>query len=350
MPSPTRKPKRLRAGDTVAVLSPSWGGPSVFPHIHEAGLRVLRERFGLNVREWPTTRASAEQLAKAPQARARELQEALLSPEVKAVLASIGGEDSMLLLPHLDPERLRQAEPKVLMGFSDTTTLLTWFHLQGWVTFHGPSVMAGFAQAPSLPDAFTTHVRTMLFEPSDTYEYRPYESWTERYLDWANPAHGAGVTPPRPNASGFRFLQGHGRVAGPLFGGCIEVLEFLKGTRFWPTPEFWDGRILFLETSEEKPSPQQVRRMLRNYGLQGVFDRISGLLMGRARDYSEEEKRTLDQFLVEVVAEEFGRPHLPIVTNMDFGHTDPQLILPLGVQAEVDCDQRRIQLLEPPVL
>lgn len=345
-----RKPARLCVGDTVAVLSPSWGGPSVFPHIHEAGLRVLHERFGLKVREWPTTRASAALLAKEPLARAREFQEALLSPEVKAVITSIGGDDSMRLLPHLNPEMLRQAMPKVVMGYSDATTLLTWLHLQGWVTFHGPSVMAGLAQAPSLPDSFTAHVRALLFEPADTYEYRPYDTWTERYLDWNEPSHGAGVAPLRPNPTGFRFLQGRGRIEGPLFGGCIEVLEFLKGTRFWPAADFWNGRILFLETSEEKPTPTQVLRMLRNYALQGVLDRISGLLFGRARDYSEAEKRTLEQLLVQVVSEELGRPDLPIVADMDFGHTDPQLILPLGIRAEVDCQQQRIRLLEPPVL
>jgi muramoyltetrapeptide carboxypeptidase LdcA involved in peptidoglycan recycling len=137
---------------------------------------------------------------------------------------------------------------------------------------------------------------------------------------------------------------------GELFGGCIEVLEFLKGTRFWPEPEFWSGKLLFLETSEEKPSLEQVRRWLRNYGLQGVFERVSGLLFGRPAYYSREEKAALERVLLDVVAGEFGQAELPMVANVDFGHTEPQLIVPLGVRAEVDCEARRLRLLEPAVV
>ena len=70
-------------------------------------------------------------------------------------------------------------------------------------------------------------------------------------------------------------------------------------------------------------------------------------MIGRARDYNDEEKEKLDQNIVAVVSDEFRRPDLPIVTNMDFGHTDPQLIIPLGVNAEIDCEAKRFRLVEP---
>ena len=123
----------------------------------------------------------------------------------------------------------------------------------------------------------------------------------------------------------------------------------LKGTRFWPEPDFWRDRILFLETSEDKPTPETVGYWLRNYGVQGVFDRVSAVLVGRARDYSDAEKAELDAMVVRVVAGEFGATTIPIVTNLDFGHTDPQWILPLGVRAEIDVEARRFRLLEPAV-
>ncbi|MCY1081671.1 S66 family peptidase [Archangium lansingense] len=346
---PMRKPARLQPGDTVAILSPSAGLPSLFPHTFDAGLAVLRERLGLRIREYPTTRASPEALARDPQARARDLHQAFRDEEVKAVIASIGGDDSVRLLPHLDAEVFAR-NPKVLMGYSDTTTLLTYVNRLGVVTFHGPSVMAGFAQASSLPASFLEHARAMLFEPRAELEYRPYGSWSDGYPDWRDSANATRIHAPQPDSEGFRFIQGRGVARGELFGGCIEVLEFMKGTRFWPEPEFWSGKLLFLETSEEKPSPEQVRRWLRNYGLQGVFERISGLLFGRPRSYSREEKAALEQVLLDVVAGEFGRGELPLVTNLDFGHTDPQRIVPLGVRAEVDCEARRLRLLEPAVL
>jgi muramoyltetrapeptide carboxypeptidase LdcA involved in peptidoglycan recycling len=87
--------------------------------------------------------------------------------------------------------------------------------------------------------------------------------------------------------------------------------------------------------------------MLRAFGVQGIFDRVAGVLVGRARDHSAAERATLEATIQAVVADEFGRPDLPIVANLDFGHTDPQWVLPLGVRAELDVDARTLRLVEP---
>jgi muramoyltetrapeptide carboxypeptidase LdcA involved in peptidoglycan recycling len=89
--------------------------------------------------------------------------------------------------------------------------------------------------------------------------------------------------------------------------------------------------------------------MLRNYGTQGIYDKVKAVLFGRARDYSEEEKKELDETLVNTIGIEFGRPDLPIISNMDFGHTDPQIILPLGIKAELNTTSKSFKLLESPV-
>ena len=344
----TIKPQRLHPGDTVAIVSPSWGGPSVFPGIYELGLRVLRDEFGLHIKEYPTARTDAETLYRQPQLRADDINLGFADSQVKAIIVSIGGDDSVRILPYLDAEVIRR-NPKILMGYSDTTTLLTVVNQLGLVTFNGPTVMSGFSQLRSWPHEFAIHLRAMLFEPSPTYEYQPYDIWSEGFPDWSDPANVGKVNPYRANDEGWRWLQGSGRVRGPLFGGCIEVLEFMKGTAFWPAPNFWHGKILFFETSEDKPTPQQVTWMLRNYGMQGIFDKINGVLMGRPRDYADDEKKALYEALVTVVAQEFGRADLPIIANVDFGHTDPQVILPLGVPVEIDCDKQSLTLLEPAV-
>ncbi len=341
------KPPRLKPGDTVAVLSPSGAAPHRFPRVYERGLRTLEERLGLQVKEYPTARADAETLAKHPEARAQDVNRAFADDGVQGIVASIGGDDSLRILPHLDPAAIR-AHPKVLMGYSDTTTLLTWCNQLGLVTFHGPSVMAGFSQLDALPPRFRDHICEVLFEPRSRLEYRPYGRYSDGYPDWRSKENVGRVKPFREDG-GWHWLQGEGVVRGPLYGGNIEVLEWLKGTRFWPELEFWDGKVLFLETSEEVPSPLAVRRWLRNYALQGILDRIKALLFGRARGYSDEQKRELDEVLVSVIAGELGRPDLPIASNLDFGHTDPQLILPLGVEAEVDCAGKAFRLVEPAV-
>ena len=104
--------------------------------------------------------------------------------------------------------------------------------------------MAGFAQLDRF-GGLADHVRALLFEPADTYTYRPYADWTDGDRDWSDPAN-AGEVGERQRHDGWRWLQGSGRVDGRLFGGCADVLEMVKGSRFWPPPDFWRDRILFL--------------------------------------------------------------------------------------------------------
>lgn len=338
-----QKPVRLRPGDTVAVLSPSWGGPSVYPSVFDLGLANMRDLLGVEVKEYPTTRMSPEGLHGNPRLRAEDLNAAFADPQVKAIVSSIGGDDSVRLLPYLDTGTMA-ANPKILMGFSDTTTLLTFANQQGLVTFNGPSVMAGFAQLKTLPPLFGRHIRQMLMEPSAEYAYAPYAERVVEAQCWEAPGY-TGEATFAPNA-GWRWLQGDSVVRGLLCGGCIEVLEFIKGTPWWPSADFWQGKILFLETSEEKPTPDQVKYMLRNYGMQGILDRITGLLLARPQFYTMEERETLYKTVVSVVAGEFGRPDLPIIAEMDFGHEAPQSILPLGVMAEIDCIRQNFRLVE----
>jgi muramoyltetrapeptide carboxypeptidase LdcA involved in peptidoglycan recycling len=341
--SPPLKPPALRRGDACIVVSPSWGGPAHSPAVFEAGLSFLREELGLEVREAMHARAPAASVAE----RVADLHAAFADRSARLVVASIGGDDSLLLLPHLDLSALR-ADPKIVLGFSDTTTLLTHMAQSGLVAFHGPSVMAGLAQARALGEPYRAHLTRMLFDASVPPAYQPYGGYHEGYEDWLRPVE-PGLPNPRIADAGPRVLQGRGRAAGVLFGGCLEILEFLEGTPYWPMGDAWNGVLLFVETSEEAPPPRAVRYALRSWGVAGIFRRISGLLVGRPRGYTAEQKRELDQLLVEVVGGEFGCPELPILANLDFGHTDPQWVLPLGVRAEVDASAGTLRLLEAPV-
>lgn len=344
---PSIKPKRLERGDTVAIVSPSWGGPSIFPHVYESGLKCLQEDFGLKIKEYPTARMKDEELYNNPKLRAKDINDAFEDKEVKAVFASIGGEDSVRILPYLDAVTIRN-NPKILMGYSDTSTLLTYCNQLGLVTFNGPSIMAGFSQMGHLPDAFKEHVRTILFDAPSSYAYQPFEMYCEGYADWTKPKLVGQIKNEHPQEP-WNWLQGSGAVQGELFGGCFSVLGyFLNGTPYWPKPDFWKGKILFLETAEDKPTPETVKYMLRGFGAQGIFQRISGLVFGRPRDYSPQEKQELDRAILMVVQKEFGCSSLPIVTNMDFGHTDPQWVMPLGVRAEINCNEKMFKLVESP--
>lgn len=338
-----KKPSKLKQGDTVAIVSPSWGGPSVFPHIYENGLKALQE-WGLKIKEFPTARMDAAFTRANPQIRAKDVNDAFTDPEIKAIFTSIGGDDSVRILPFLDKKIIAE-NPKILMGYSDTSTLHVFANLQGLITFYGPSIMAGFSQMESLPESFKFHVRGILFEPKKNYEYQSYGKYCDGYPDWAN-KEDTGKVKPIKSDGGWHWLQGNTKVQGELFGGCIEVLEMMKATNFWPSQDFWKNKIFFLETSEEKPPIHYINHVLRNYGMLCVFDQISGFIFSRARDYSDEEKKELEETIISIVAKEFGKPNLPIVANFDVGHTDPQLVLPLGVKTEIDCRNKKIRLIE----
>ena len=338
------KSKKLQRGDTIAIVSPSWGGPSVFPHIYELGIKAL-ENIGFKIKEFPSARKDADFLDNNPKFRAKDINNAFRDKKVKAIFASIGGNDSVRILPYLDLENI-QKNPKIIIGYSDTSILLTYLNQKiGFVTLNGPSIMAGFSQWDLLGEKFQKHIKTILFSNPETYDYKPYNFYCDGYLDWSDKIN-TGKTKPMSKNSGWNWLQGNSKVQGELFGGCIEVLEFMKSTKFWPNNNFWNGKILFFETSDDKPSPEQVKYILRNYGMQGVFDKISAILVGRARDYSEKEKEKLDNNILKIVKKEFGNENLPIITNMDFGHTDPQWILPLGIKAEIDCHKKKFKLIE----
>lgn len=349
MNPPLLKPQVLRRGDTVAVLSLSWGGASLFPEVFDHGLDFLRSKWGLKIKEYPTTRLAPEDLYRNPRARAADLQAAFADPEVKAIIASIGGDDSIRLFEFLEVEKLL-AQPKILLGFSDTTTLLAGLNLFGLVTYYGNSVMAGFAYLAGFPEAAAEYEQVLF--TGAPYEIKPFPVWADHYRPWGDKANVGLTGPLQTDDVGHRWLQkSAGPVTGPLWGGCLEVLSMMNGTRLWPQPDFWNGRILLLETSEDKPTPTQVGYFLRNLGVQGVWSRVAGLLFAKPKAYSAEEKAEVEAEILKIVVGEFGASHLPIVSNVEFGHTDPRHILPLGIKLTLDPREESLRfaetLLEP---
>src|SRR5574338_1204057 len=114
------KPRKLTPGDKVATVSLSWGGPSVFPHRYQIGVQQLQEEVGLQVVEMPNTLKEADWLARNPKARAEDLMQAFADPSIKAIFSTIGGDESIRLLPFMDLDVIR-GNPKIFMGYSDTT-------------------------------------------------------------------------------------------------------------------------------------------------------------------------------------------------------------------------------------
>ncbi|WP_027835648.1 S66 family peptidase [Maritalea myrionectae] len=338
------RPLKLAPGDKVAVVSPSWGGAGQFPHRHEAGKRQLAETFNVQVVDMPHATKLAAWVAQNPKARAEDIMVAFADPSIKAIITAIGGDDSIRLLPYLDLNVITD-NPKIFMGYSDTTILHFACLTAGLSSFYGPAIMAGFGENGGLFPYMEQAVRKCLFSSEPVGAVPAAAEWTVEMLDWAKPELQSQKRKLQP-ALGRTCLQGSGKVQGRLVGGCIDVLPMLVGTSIWPDSDMFDDAILFIETSEEAPAPNAIKRILRNLGVQGIFDRLNGILIGRPGG-GVKDLRQYDRATQEVVRDEFAQPSLPIMAQLDFGHTDPMCVLPYGALAEIDCDNLQFSILEP---
>lgn len=337
------KPKLLRQGDTVATISLSWGGAGELLHRYEIGKKQLQEIFGLNVVETKNALKSADYISKNPQARADDLMDAFSDKSIKAIISNIGGEDSIRTLPFTDTSVIRQ-NPKIFLGFSDTTVTHFACYKAGLTSFYGTSLLVGFAENGGMHQYQVDDIKRTLFSSSPTGRIFPNENgWTSEKLEWSDKTL-QNTKRKFTKSNGWNFLQGNNKMQGQLIGGCVEVLEFLKGTDYWIDKSDWINKILFLETSEEMMPPNNFLRVLRNYAAQGVFEKINGLILGRP--YDNKFVNEYNKIILQVVRDEQGKDQLPIVTEMDFGHTCPTFTIPYGVLAEIDSEQKTFSILD----
>ncbi|SMF28570.1 S66 peptidase family protein [Streptomyces sp. Amel2xC10] len=338
-------PPKPAPGDRIAVLSPAAGLPELFPRPYELGLRRLREDFGLEPVEYPTTR----RMGTTPKERAEDIHAAFADPDIKVIMASIGGDDQITVLPLLDRELIR-ANPKPFFGMSDNTNLLAFLHTTGIVGFHGATVMTQLGRPVAMDRLTADSLRAALFTPGP-YELRPAERWNDVNRDWADPATFDEEPETRPG-DGWIWRNPDRVVEGHSWGGCLEILAWLlmADREIAHDPSVYDGGVLFLETSEELPSGTEVYRILRNMGERGLLRRFPALLMGRAKTWSFERPNSPEESAryaaeqraaVERALAEYA-PDTLAVFDVDLGHTTPQLVIPYGGTIRVDGPARRI--------
>ncbi len=342
------KPKRLKRGDTIATVSLSWGGAGdkEFRHRYEVGKKRIEEVFGLKVVEMPNSLKGSEYLDKYPEARAEDMMNAFKDKEIKGIFSNIGGQDTLRLHKYMDYDVIKN-NPKIFMGYSDTTVNHFMCYKAGLTSFYGPSVLSEFAENVSMHDYTVKWIEKCLFNLDKIGEIESCDYWTSELIRWDKPSYGGIKRRMSREKRGYEMLQGKGKVSGKLIGGCIEVVDWLRGTDLWPDKDAWENRILFLETSEDKPSPDNIRWFFRTYDYMGILDKISGIIIAKPKDekYYEEYKKEI----LKVIRDEAKRDDLAILYNMNFGHTAPMCILPYGVEAEIDCENSKFTILESAV-
>lgn len=336
------KPKMLQAGDKVATISLSWGGAGE-PDLkwrYEQGVERLKEVFQLEVVPMSNSLKGDNYLYENPKARAEDLMNAFKDASIKAIISNIGGSESIRLLPYIDFDIIRD-NPKIFIGYSDSTVTHLFCHKAGISSFYGPAVLMDFAENVEMHAYTVDALKRTLFSNDVIGEVKPAIEWTSERLEWIieNKNKQRQMNPNK----GYEVLQGTGIVQGRLIGGCIEVLEFAKGTSLWPEESYWKDSILFFETSEEMPEPGFIEYWLRNYGSQGILQNAKGIIFGKPQSekYYDEYKESILKIMKELDLHE-----LPILYNLNYGHTEPKFVLPYGALAEINCNNGTFSILE----
>ena len=340
------KPERLRRGDKVAIVSLSSGklGEEKFIHKYYLAKERLENLYGLEVVAMPNALKGTDYLYRHPEARAQDLMDAFRDPSIKAIFNAIGGDDTIRLLPYIDFDVLRN-NPKIFTGFSDTTTNHFMMHKAGLVSYYGLTVMTNLGEYVAINEYTRAAMEKTLFDPQPALDI-PCSDFCSYETDkvWWGEDHMNDATPRFPN-SGYEVIQGHGKVTGELFGGCMEVFLMLLGTSLWPALEDWKGKILLIETSECDMDEMVLSWFLRNLDAQGILKVLSGIIVGKPAFKSKLE--SYKEVYKRVVGFEAGLPDLPILYNVNVGHAYPIGVFPLGLTYEIDCDNKTLRLMEP---
>ncbi|MGM9603161.1 MAG: S66 peptidase family protein, partial [Faecousia sp.] len=278
------KPEKLHKGDKIAIVSLSWGGlgdESLIHRYHIAKERLEKD-FGLEVVTMPHALAGSQFVYEHPELRAKDFMDAFLDPSIKGIFSAIGGDDSVRILPYIDYGVIKN-HPKIFMGYSDTTVSHFIMNKAGVVSYYGPSIMAEFGEYGKMFDYTADAVQNILFEDSRDYQVVSSDIWSNETLPWKEEnMHKRRKTVPETHH--YEVLSGSGIIKGQLLGGCIDVFPMIVGTAIWPSAEEWKGKILLLETSEEKPGPDYLKYWLRNLGAQGILQNINGIVVGKPKD------------------------------------------------------------------
>lgn len=316
----TRRPPRLRAGDTIGLIEPASASDEPFQ------LTLVEEAIvamGLKPKRAPHILNRYGYLAGRDKDRAADVNAMFGDKEVRAVFAVRGGWGSARLLPYLDWDLIR-ANPKILTGFSDITALHMAIAAKGdFVSLHGPN--AGSAWGRESWDSF----RSIAFDGA-TPTFKNPVAVEDRLVQrrWRTRVLGSG----------------NGKAQGKLLGGNLTVLTALVGTPYLPD---FGGAILFLEDVDE--AEYRIDRMLTQLAQAGILKNLKGVVFGQCTDCTAKGNSYGGFTLNDVLTQHFGSIGIPAYQGAYFGHITDQFTLPVGAMAEIDSDAGTLRLLEPAV-
>lgn len=337
------KLQKLKKGDKIAILSPSFAAPGKWPHVYELGLKRLREVFELEPVELPTTK----KLGASGEDRAKDLIDTFKNPDIKGIIASLGGDDQVTYIKNLPAEPFAK-NPKPYFGFSDNTHFMNFLWLNGIPSYYGGALFTQFAMQKRMDEYTVKYLKFALFEEGEI-EIKASGTYNDIGLNWNDPSTLDQERIYEQN-DGW-FWDGSENTEGVTWGGCLESIdELLRHGVQIPSLEDFENVILITETSEEIPSNDYVSRVYRALGERGILARVKGVLVGRPKAWEFNNQQTMEQKAEyrktqrETILRVVRAYNLtvPVVQNLDFGHTDPQIPMPYGMKAQIDSSNKKI--------
>ncbi|WP_035358887.1 S66 family peptidase [[Acholeplasma] multilocale] len=335
------KIKHLQKGDKVAIVSLSSGmlGEDFCNHTLEIGTARL-EALGLVPVFMENSLKGIEYVKNNPDKRAYDLKAAFLDDDIKAVICAIGGNDTFLTLAHLldDQEFIEAVEnnPKIFLGYSDSTTNHFMFNKLGLPTFYGQSFVTDIAELDTNMLEYSEKAFKRLFDEEFVNNINSSPVWYEERKQFGSDQVGISRIK-HGEARGHEYINWRNDIEGIVFGGCLEsIYEMLKPTQgniqeeifdkynLYPDLEYWNNKILFLETSEEKPNPETFENMIKAIDDTGTLKVIQALIFAKPQDevFYEEYKSILSKYA--------NKYNLPVILNINIGHSYPKTILKLN--------------------
>lgn len=338
----------------IGIVSLSSGilGEDFVSHEVEIGIERLK-KYGIEVEFLHNSTKGIEFLKNNPKARAKDLIDAFKDDSIDMILCAIGGDDTYRLLPYLfENNELEMAvKQKILLGFSDTTINHFMLNKVGIKTFYGQAFLPDICELSNEMLPYSKHFFEELINNGKIKEIYPSDVWYNEREDFSEKA--IGISMEEHHNHGFELIRGNAKFEGKILGGCLEsIFDIFDNSRYedsvylckkyeiFPSLEEWKNKILLLETSEEKPKPELFRKMILKLEEYGIFDVISGLIIGKPQneEYYEEYKQ--------ILLDEIKNKDLSIVYNINVGHSTPRCIIPFGVNAKVDIERQIIEFKE----
>ena len=323
---------KLNKCDTIGIFSPSSPATSTAQKRYLRGKKYL-ESLGFHIVEGKLTGKKDFYRSGSIQERADELNELIHNPNIKCIMAAIGGMNSNSILPYIDYEALKQ-NPKIIIGYSDVTALLLGIYAKTeLITYYGPAIVASFGELPPFVDLTYGYFANVLMGESFTpYIVPKPKIWTDEYINWETQNISK-----RAYENKWVTLNG-GKVKGRLIGGNLNTMQGIWGSEYMP--QIKDGDILLIEDSLKDAAT--IERSFSLLKLNGVFDKIGGLILGKHELFDD---CGTGRKSYEILQEVAGIVDFPILAEFDCCHTHPMITMPIGCEVELDATEQTVTVL-----